>query len=87
MPSGVNRGPDFDGHIARLWHENLTSSQIAQELEKLGWTVTSKIVRNYASKLGLERRKPPGKNSGVIVSTALTDQERAIFFRGLERTR
>jgi len=85
MPSGIKRGPDFDSHVARMWHEDLTSDEIALRLDKLGWTVTGKIVRNYAAKLGLPRRQPPVTKSPAHNSIALSDQERAMFFRGLER--
>ena len=84
MPCGTRRGPDFENAVARLWNDGLHQSIIVSELATLGWEVSEKIVRNYASKLGLPRRGPSSAQRAGM-TTALSDQERAIFFRGLER--
>jgi hypothetical protein len=85
MSSGTKRGPDFENAIVRLWNDNLPQSKIVTELERLGWPVTGKIVRYYAYKLGLYRRRPYVAVPSNRTTTALSDQERAMFFRGLEK--
>lgn len=81
MPGGVERiDLEFVRRLRTLWAGGETKKTIAEKLE-----IDLKSVDYYRRKFGLPARRVTRYSNSMHSTSALTDNERAFFFAGLDR--